>query len=57
MTECKEFHFKFALSAGYASKWNMMMAIAVLMWIPVVVLYFRSQKYSIEGITVGATKG
>ncbi len=33
------------------------MAMAVLMSIPVVVLYFRGQKYFIEGITVGAIKG
>jgi multiple sugar transport system permease protein len=52
------YQFNKALAGGSeAPKWNMMMAMAVLMTIPVVILYFRTQKYFIEGITVGAVKG
>ena len=52
------YQFNSALSGGgEAPKWNMMMAMTVLMTIPVVILYFRAQKYFIEGISVGAVKG
>ncbi|HEY0733994.1 MAG TPA: carbohydrate ABC transporter permease [Herpetosiphonaceae bacterium] len=52
------YQFNSALSGGgEAPKWNMMMAMTVLMTIPVVLLYVRAQKYFIEGITVGAVKG
>ena len=52
------YQFNSALSGGgEAPKWNMMMAMTVLMTIPVVILYFRAQKYFIEGLTVGAVKG
>lgn len=40
-----------------APKWHYMMAMAVIMAIPIVVLYFRAQKYFIEGLTVGSVKG
>ncbi|HEX6292334.1 MAG TPA: carbohydrate ABC transporter permease [Herpetosiphonaceae bacterium] len=52
------YQFNSALSGGgEAPKWNMMMAMTVLMTIPIVLLYVRAQKYFIEGITVGAVKG
>lgn len=52
------YQFNSALAGGgEAPKWNMMMAMAMLMTIPVVILYFRAQKYFIEGLTVGAVKG
>ena len=52
------YQFNSALSGGgEAPKWNMMMAMTVLMTVPIVLLYFRAQKYFIEGITVGAVKG
>jgi len=52
------YQFNKSLAGGSeAPKWNMMMAMAVLMTIPIIVLYFRAQRYFIEGITVGAVKG
>lgn len=52
------YQFNSAFSGGgEAPKWNFMMAMAVLMTIPIVLLYFRAQKYFIEGLTVGAVKG
>jgi multiple sugar transport system permease protein len=52
------YQFNSALAGGgEAPKWNMMMAMTVLMTIPVLILYFRAQKYFIEGLTVGAVKG
>ena len=37
-----------------APKWNYMMALSVIMTLPIITLYFRAQKYFIEGLTVGA---
>lgn len=52
------YQFNSAIAGGgEAPKWNLMMAMTVLMSVPIVLLYFRAQKYFIEGITVGAVKG
>lgn len=52
------YQFNSALAGGgEAPKWNYMMAMTVLMALPVVLLYFRAQRYFIEGLTVGAVKG
>jgi multiple sugar transport system permease protein len=52
------YQFNSAIAGGgEAPKWNMMMAMAVLMALPVVLLYFRAQKYFIEGLTAGSIKG
>lgn len=52
------YQFNSAIAGGgEAPKWNLMMAMTVLMAIPIVLLYFRAQKYFIEGLTVGAVKG
>lgn len=52
------YQFNSALAGGgEAPKWNYMMAMTVLMTLPVIMLYFRAQKYFIEGLTVGAVKG
>jgi multiple sugar transport system permease protein len=51
-----QFNSAFA-GGGEAPRWNYMMGMAVLMTIPIVLLYFRAQKYFIEGLTVGAVKG
>jgi multiple sugar transport system permease protein len=40
-----------------APKWHYMMAMTVIMTIPILLLYFRAQRYFIEGLTVGAVKG
>lgn len=40
-----------------APMWNYMMAMSVLMALPVLGLFFSAQKYFIEGLNVGATKG
>jgi multiple sugar transport system permease protein len=52
------YQFNEALAGGSeAPKWNYMMSMTVLMTVPIVILYFRAQKYFIEGLTVGAVKG
>lgn len=40
-----------------APMWNYMMAMSVLMALPVLGLFFSAQKYFIEGLNVGGTKG
>ncbi len=40
-----------------APKWQYMMAMTVIMTLPILALYFRAQRYFIEGLTVGAVKG
>jgi len=40
-----------------APKWHYMMAMTVIMSLPILLLYFRAQKYFIEGLTVGGAKG
>lgn len=40
-----------------APMWNYMMAMSVLMAAPILGLFFSAQKYFIEGLNVGATKG
>lgn len=40
-----------------APKWHYMMAMAVMMAAPILVLFFAAQRYFIEGLTVGAVKG
>jgi multiple sugar transport system permease protein len=40
-----------------APQWNYMMAMSVLMALPVLGLFFAAQRYFIEGLTMGGTKG
>lgn len=40
-----------------APKWHYMMAMATMMALPILVLFFAAQRYFIEGLTVGAVKG
>ena len=40
-----------------APKWHLMMAMSIILALPILLLFFRAQKYFIEGITVGAVKG
>lgn len=40
-----------------APMWNYMMAMSVLMALPVLGLFFAAQKYFVEGLNVGSTKG
>lgn len=40
-----------------APMWNYMMAMSVLMALPIVGLFFAAQKYFVEGLNVGGTKG
>jgi multiple sugar transport system permease protein len=40
-----------------APKWNYMMAMAVIMTVPILLLYFIAQQHFIEGLTVGSVKG
>ena len=50
--------YAFAVSLSKeAPKWHYMMAMTVIMSLPILLLYFRAQKYFIEGLTVGAVKG
>jgi multiple sugar transport system permease protein len=55
---------KFPLSLGlfgmridYGADWSMLMAANVLMTVPTVLVFFRFQRYFIEGITVTGMKG
>lgn len=40
-----------------APKWHYMMAMATMMAVPILALFFMAQRYFIEGLTVGAVKG
>ena len=40
-----------------APKWHYMMAMATVMALPILILYFSAQRYFIEGLNVGAVKG
>jgi multiple sugar transport system permease protein len=40
-----------------APQWQYMMALATMMSIPILALYFLAQKQFLEGINVGAVKG
>ncbi|MCL4514087.1 MAG: carbohydrate ABC transporter permease [Firmicutes bacterium] len=40
-----------------APMWNYMMAMSVLLALPILVLFFAAQRYFIEGLNMGATKG
>jgi multiple sugar transport system permease protein len=40
-----------------APKWHYMMAMATMMALPVLILFFAAQRYFIEGLNVGAVKG
>jgi multiple sugar transport system permease protein len=55
---------KFTLALGlaeftglYSSEWNLLMAAATMMLLPVLVLFFVAQRYFIEGITLTGIKG
>lgn len=41
----------------HTSDWNLMMAVATVITIPMVIVYFMAQKYFIEGITFSGLKG
>lgn len=41
----------------YNSAWNLMMALATLITIPMIIVYFMAQRYFIEGITFSGLKG
>jgi multiple sugar transport system permease protein len=40
-----------------APQWNYMMAMSVLMALPILGLFFSAQRYFIEGLNIGGTKG
>ncbi|HEV8635619.1 MAG TPA: hypothetical protein VG370_15445 [Chloroflexota bacterium] len=41
----------------YLVEWNLMMAAATLMLIPILVLFFVAQRYFVQGIVMSGTKG
>lgn len=41
----------------HSSEWNQMMALATVITIPMIIVYFMAQKYFIEGITFSGLKG
>lgn len=45
------------IKSNYDPKWNLIMAIGVLMVAPVLVLFFLLQKYFIQGIAMSGVKG
>ena len=40
-----------------APQWHFMMALATVMTIPILILYFLAQRQFLDGISVGAVKG
>jgi multiple sugar transport system permease protein len=46
-----------ATLSNTAPQWNYMMAMATVMALPILVLFFLAQRYFIEGLTVGGVKG
>jgi multiple sugar transport system permease protein len=46
-----------AFQGQYGTEWNLMMAAALLMLIPVVVLFLAGQRFFVAGATIGAVKG
>jgi multiple sugar transport system permease protein len=46
-----------AFRGQYGIEWNLMMAAALLMLLPVVVLFILGQRFFISGLTTGAVKG
>jgi multiple sugar transport system permease protein len=47
----------FGMRMDYSADWSMLMAANVLMTVPTVILFFRFQRYFVEGITVTGMKG
>lgn len=41
----------------YVSEWNLLMALATVITIPMIIVYFMAQRYFIEGITFSGVKG
>lgn len=41
----------------HSTEWNLLMAVAAVITIPMIVIYFMAQKYFIEGITFSGLKG
>ena len=41
----------------HTSKWNLLMAVATVITVPMIVVYFAAQRYFIEGITFSGLKG
>ncbi len=46
-----------ATLSNTAPQWNLMMAMATVMALPILLLFFLAQRYFIEGLTVGGVKG
>ena len=41
----------------HTSQWNLLMAVATVITIPMIIVYFAAQRYFIEGITFSGLKG
>jgi multiple sugar transport system permease protein len=46
-----------AFQGQYGTEWHLMMAAALLMLLPIVIIFLLGQKYFVHGLTVGAVKG
>lgn len=46
-----------AFQGQYGTEWHLMMAAALLMLLPIMVLFLIGQRYFVQGLTVGAVKG
>ncbi len=46
-----------AFQGQYGTEWHLMMAAALLMLLPIIVLFLAGQRFFVAGLTVGAVKG
>lgn len=46
-----------AFQGQYASEWHLLMAAAILMLLPVIVIFLFCQRYFVSGLTLGGVKG
>lgn len=46
-----------AFQGQYGTEWHLMMAAALMMLVPIIVIFLAGQRFFISGLTVGAVKG
>ena len=46
-----------AFQGQYSTEWHLMMAAAILMLLPIVIVFLACQRYFVSGLTLGGVKG